>query len=434
MFPLFWNMGRDHCSMVLFNIFFISGVSDLCMYKVMTTLPNPECLRSPALIPFSPVMLEIASKIRRRSVIFPKVPFGNGWTHRLHTVSNSRSNNTRTISFFASISITCGNIPNLLTAGLLFAMLVASTSAAASICFRKAIPSSSNWGRFFFSFFFFCMRRHAAWRALEALVFSSPSSSVRLILSTPPPLFLPPSPFLFIFFSSSESYSSGLSSSKCCSAYSSLSASGSSSSASMKSSSSLVRSMLTESYESPDLYPLSSLPLPSLSPLGRFFRGSSSPFSPPPPPARFLAKSSMRSFMLRVSFLGFFAAAGFLAVVLRFFPNFFFFGPDSSSLEESKRPAASFFPSSKSESSSASGVSFLPFFFVVEAPPFLRAMGCDLAAAMRSSVSASEEESPKRSSPSLAMLNEFWIYEGSWRSTVRLTSIDDPFFQNSKPP
>mmetsp|Transcript_13231 Transcript_13231/g.28417 ORF Transcript_13231/g.28417 Transcript_13231/m.28417 type:complete len:332 (+) Transcript_13231:845-1840(+) len=329
---------------------------------------------------------------------------------------------TRTRSFLASVSITFCSMASLFTAGRLFAMLVASASAAASISFKNSVASSSRSFIDFFSFFFFCIRRTAALSAEEAHAPSSPSSSLRDILSSPAPCdFLLPDDCFFIFFSSSESYPSGLSSSKCCSEYSSLRASASSSSVSMKSSSSFVRSTLTESYESPDLYPELST-LPSLSGLDRFFRGSSalppslSPSPPPPPlpPARFLANASMRSFMLRVSFLGgpFFAAGFFLFAVLpllppplRFFPNCFFLGPDSSSsLSLSKRP-----PPSPSESASASGVFFADFFFGA-APSFLRAMGWDLAAAMRSSVSASEEESPKRSflPSSLAMMNSIY--------------------------
>mmetsp|Transcript_538 Transcript_538/g.975 ORF Transcript_538/g.975 Transcript_538/m.975 type:complete len:332 (-) Transcript_538:72-1067(-) len=329
---------------------------------------------------------------------------------------------TRTRSFLASVSITLCSMASLFTAGRLFAMLVASASAAASIAFKNSVASSSRSFIDFFSFFFLCIRRTAALSAEEAHSPSSPSSSLRDILSSPAPCDFLLLACFFIFFSSSESYPSGLSSSKCCSEYNSLRASASSSSVSMKSSSSFVRSTLTESYESPDLYPDS---LPSLSGLDRFFRGSSalppsfspSPLPPPLPPERFLANASMRSFMLRVSFLrGPFFAAGFffLAILLllppplRFFPNCFFLGPDSSSssLSLSKRP-----PPSPSESASASGVFFAAFFFGA-APSFLRAMGWDLAAAMRSSVSASEEESPKRSflPSSFDMMNSNYWY------------------------
>mmetsp|Transcript_43248 Transcript_43248/g.73760 ORF Transcript_43248/g.73760 Transcript_43248/m.73760 type:complete len:277 (-) Transcript_43248:355-1185(-) len=220
-FPLFWNMGRLHCSMIALSNFFISGVSFLCIYSVMTTLPNPDFLRSCADTPFSPDICEIASMILRRNVTLPREPFGNGCTHRLHTVNKSKSKSTLVISFLASISITFGSMANRFIAGRLFAMLVSSASAASSIVFKKAIASSSNSGSFFVSFFFRCIRRTAALRALEALAASPPSSSLRLILSSPPPaLFLGPddAAFFFIFASSSVSYPSGRSSSKCCSA------------------------------------------------------------------------------------------------------------------------------------------------------------------------------------------------------------------------
>mmetsp|Transcript_1518 Transcript_1518/g.3760 ORF Transcript_1518/g.3760 Transcript_1518/m.3760 type:complete len:231 (-) Transcript_1518:456-1148(-) len=219
---------------------FMDGVSLLCMYRLITTFPKSDFLRSLDVIPNSPCIKLMAWTIRWRIVTFPRVPFFNGWIHRLQTARISRSSNIRNISLRPITSTTSVISISFFSAGRFCAMASSSKLAACSILSMRALPSSSSSLNFL------------AWRFLRFILLTacmiglsgSPSASSSARSDRPRS-----EPTPRIFFLTCRSSMASPRSSNCWSAYSSLMASWSSPSVSMKSLSSLVRTYSAESKE-----------------------------------------------------------------------------------------------------------------------------------------------------------------------------------------